>query len=742
LDSNVKCDERFEHSFLLCVDLRMKPFFLLLFAFTVTFFSFGQRQNNQWRFGVGGGIQFNNGAPEAVNGAVLTASEGSASIADRNTGALLFYTDGVTVWNANNQVMPNGTGLLGGTIALSSTAAAAIVPRPGNDFQYYLVCIDEQFGGSGLTYSLVDMQLDGGNGDVVVGQKNIPLFASNSEKLQVVPNATNTGYWIVTHNGDNTFVAFAVSNTGISTTPVLSTIGLSHGNGSGHMKISRQLNTLAMGNLFESVIELFNFNTTTGVVSNQLVIPFDFMAQFYGVEFSENGQVLYVSNLDFIIQYDLTQVTPAAIAASAFVVFDGIFEFPATLQIGPDHRIYCNTGSIAAIECPNNLGAACNFNQDNVVPNLGGGGGYGLPLWTYVLSEEPTLFPEISYEGECDGEEVVFSFDNPPVLFDEIRWDFGDGSPELIANNADPVIHTYSAPDSYTVRAIIVKACSELVVETQVTIIECTDPFITGIAASGDSCALGPFTFSSIGQGFSPFYTFTFNDAENAVEELTLTNLNAPVTAAYTFSAPGTYEVCLTFLRPDGLEESYCTLVSAGACCTFEVEQSGSCLNEAFSFDIATATAVDSVEWIFSDGSASFVENDASTAYSFETEGVADHLAVVYSLCGVDSLSFSTVAVNCVDEVCLPFVPNAFTPNNDNLNEVFRAVVECELEYFSFSIFNRWGAQIFESDVPGDGWNGGLNGYYAPDGVYYYLIEYAQPGEQRVGLSGHFTLFR
>jgi gliding motility-associated-like protein len=87
-------------------------------------------------------------------------------------------------------------------------------------------------------------------------------------------------------------------------------------------------------------------------------------------------------------------------------------------------------------------------------------------------------------------------------------------------------------------------------------------------------------------------------------------------------------------------------------------------------------------------------------------------------------------------------VPNAFTPNNDNLNEVFRAVVECELEYFSFSIFNRWGAQIFESNAPGDGWNGGLNGYYAPDGVYYYLVEYAQPGEQRVRLSGHFTLFR
>ena len=81
--------------------------FLLVIAGSSTY---AQKQNNQWRFGSGGAIDFNTVPPSFVPGCPIATYEGSASVADRTTGALLFYTDGVTVWNANNQVMPNGTG--------------------------------------------------------------------------------------------------------------------------------------------------------------------------------------------------------------------------------------------------------------------------------------------------------------------------------------------------------------------------------------------------------------------------------------------------------------------------------------------------------------------------------------------------------------------------------------------------------------------------------------------------------
>jgi hypothetical protein len=95
--------------------------------------AFAQLQNNQWRFGNGSGINFNNNPPTLVSSASLSTFEGSASVADRNTGNLLFYSDGGTVWGANNLPMPNRTGLLGGMLGmLSSTTAASIAPVPNN----------------------------------------------------------------------------------------------------------------------------------------------------------------------------------------------------------------------------------------------------------------------------------------------------------------------------------------------------------------------------------------------------------------------------------------------------------------------------------------------------------------------------------------------------------------------------------------------------------------------------------
>ncbi|MFZ4545617.1 MAG: hypothetical protein ACOYOA_16320, partial [Saprospiraceae bacterium] len=204
--------------------------------------SFAQKQNNQWRFGSAGAIDFNIVPPSFVTGAALSTGEGSASVADRLTGALLFYTDGVTVWNANNQVMSNGTGLLGGRPnLLSSTTAAVIVPKPGSNSLYYIVTIDEQSSNNGVRYSVVDMNLNGGLGDVVAAQKNIFLFQTNSEKLEVVPASDGLSFWLITHDtGGNSFFSFKIDNTGIQNTPVISQIGGTQGNGAGHMKINKQ----------------------------------------------------------------------------------------------------------------------------------------------------------------------------------------------------------------------------------------------------------------------------------------------------------------------------------------------------------------------------------------------------------------------------------------------------------------------------------------------------------------------
>src|SRR5688572_4629605 len=109
---------------------KLIPSLLLLLVSGTTF---AQGEYNQWCFGNLSGLDFNSGSPVSVASQVNT-TEGSSSIADA-AGNLLFYSDGVTVWNKNHVPMPNGTGLNGG---FSSTQSALIVSQPQTPDIYYL----------------------------------------------------------------------------------------------------------------------------------------------------------------------------------------------------------------------------------------------------------------------------------------------------------------------------------------------------------------------------------------------------------------------------------------------------------------------------------------------------------------------------------------------------------------------------------------------------------------------------
>lgn len=519
----------------------MKRIHLLILLFSAISFSHlaAQKQNNQWRFGNNGGIDFNTLPPVFAPGAALQTSEGSASIADRTTGALLFYTDGVTVWNANNQVMPNGTGLQGGDpTLLSSTTAAVIVPKPGSNTLFYIITIDEQASSNGVKYSVVDMTLNGGLGDVVAGQKNIFLCQTNSEKLEVVPTADALGYWLITHdNPGNGFLAFRIDATGIQTAPVTSLIGGTQGNGAGHMKINRQFNKIAMGNLFDATVELFDFNNATGVVSNLTSWNFNYPnAILYGVEFSPNGNVLYVSNLERVIQYDISQPSALAIENSAYEVYSS-FSQPASLQLGIDDRIYLTAGSIDVINCPNKLGAACGF-QTNAIANQTGGGGYGLPKWIYYLDE--TVAPTVNailFSDTCLTNPTAFSIQNTAGI-SNVDWLFGDpGSGASNTASGFSVAHTFSQVGTFNIRAILTNNCgTDTLFLNALPIINCVQP-CEGSIASSDTCITSPVAFSIISAETINSIQWSFGDT------LSVSNSDNSINTSHIYSLPGAYSV-------------------------------------------------------------------------------------------------------------------------------------------------------------------------------------------------------
>jgi hypothetical protein len=153
----------------------MKNILIICLLFS-TVIAFSQKETNNWYFGENAGVSFSSGSPVALTNGALVTREGCAAISDKN-GNLLFYTDGVTVYNKNHSIMQNGTDLKGHS---SSTHSAIIVPNPSDTRVYYIFTVDAQGGANGLQYSVVNITLDGGLGGVT--SKNNLIVTPTTEK--------------------------------------------------------------------------------------------------------------------------------------------------------------------------------------------------------------------------------------------------------------------------------------------------------------------------------------------------------------------------------------------------------------------------------------------------------------------------------------------------------------------------------------------------------------------------------
>ncbi|HUP12177.1 MAG TPA: hypothetical protein VM187_08205, partial [Niastella sp.] len=363
---------------------------LLLLATTTQ----AQKKFNNWYFGFHAGISFNTPTPTLLPPTTMDQFEGCAAISD-NTGALLFYTDGITVWDKNNNAMPNGTGLGG---SRSTTQSSLIVPMPGDDEKYYLFTMEDETRSGDLRYSIVDMSLNAGNGDIIPGAKNIFLSTNNTEAL-VAANPTNCNTWVLTHQRDNNrFEARLVTHSGIGT-PVPSNVGAIHNsvgnfpvfptNIIGLMKVSRNNQKIAVATAGR-LEELFDFDPGTGQVSNPISLPITAPNLGYGICFSPDDSKVYVSeaagsqgNGYNIFQFDLSGGNAATIINSKTLL--GLVQAPLAvagdLQVAPDDKIYFTRPMISylgVIPFPDLKAPQCGFINNGI--SLGTAVSYwGLP---------------------------------------------------------------------------------------------------------------------------------------------------------------------------------------------------------------------------------------------------------------------------------------------------------------------------------------------------------------------------
>lgn len=437
----------------------MKKTVLLSLMLVLSSTLFAQQEASNWFFGDGAGITFNNDGTITPTTGNLFTDEGCTSISDNN-GNLLFYTDGIFVYDRNNALMPNGTGLDGNP---SSTQSGLIVPKPGDPHIYYIFTVDTFFQNqpdSGFHYSEVDMTLNGGLGDVTI--KNIDLLDNSSEKISaVLKDCQSQSIWVVTFSNEtgafaatnsdndfNTFHAYEVTTTGVNATPVSSTIpNLIIDEQRGYLKFSPDGTKLAVANIDEGLF-LFDFDAATGSVTNvggaatplSLFIPANNGGIFsYGLEFSPNSQYLYVASYNnFFDQNNPAQndnpdnhnsslfqfdVTAADVQASA-VLIDERNSYRTALQLGPDGRIYrtasdsYNNGLpfLTYINSPNETGLNCDYDFDNNRIDLLNNSRQGLPPFiasffveTVDIINNPDLAINANELPLCDGDTYTLS---------------------------------------------------------------------------------------------------------------------------------------------------------------------------------------------------------------------------------------------------------------------------------------------------------------------------------------------
>jgi len=402
------------------------------------------QEGNVWIFGSHAGLDFNSGAPVPVTSAIETI-EGSASVCDAS-GQLLFYTEGSTIWDRNGNPMPNGTDLTGLVFpnyspTASTTQSSLIVPLPGAPYLYYVFSLTDGtiLSKHNLYYSMVDMRLNNGLGDVVAGKKGMLLDSSLSEKLTgTVGKCCNI--WVTVNQTNGYFHAFEITAAGLNTTPVISPSGINNRftYNYGEIKFSHDGNRLAAVSQPFFGLMLYDFDGYTGRFDNIRTIV---RRDMYGVCFSPDNKLLYAAG-DSLYQYDLASAVATDIAASeiALAPTGGL----TNVKPAPDGRLYFQGRvGLSAVHFPNLAGPACYVEPAAVIPLPGTSVVFGgLSNEVPVLRMDTAAFTRRD-TSVCFRDSILLVAPSPACRY---LWQDGSTDAVYTAHRSDVYVVQYHTP--------------------------------------------------------------------------------------------------------------------------------------------------------------------------------------------------------------------------------------------------------------------------------------------------------
>ncbi len=654
-------------------------FVSLVFCCVLPYQSTAQKRNNVWVFGDSTGLNFNTNPVSRFKSKATAPTSDlpgyMSSICDKN-GSLMFYTDGHTVWNRDNFVLP----VYNKYWPWFSGVKPLIAPYINNDSLYYMFGVEEE-GKLGLNpnskkliYFTTKMYKAGDVEEVVYPRPSGNLFTTTllddaSYAIAGTGHCNQIDMWIIGHS-PGALSAFLVTKNGVDPTPVVTSVPASVlplqklKLGLGNFKISANGERMAFPDAAANNIVVFDFDNNTGKFSNPQVFPVESPELVEDVELSADGNKLFYGSweqeqgvdadikIHYLYQLDLNANSYDAIVKSKYrinrkgnrvVCFRTCYQISRTMQLAPDGRIYISRRygdfgfdrTIDVIEDPSKYGAdmgyfggKINLDKAAIVIN-----------YNYIRSSSFTPKENsIQFKkNTCVDQPVEFS----PIYnrLDSIRWDFGDpGSGGGNFSLQKKPSHRYPGPGTYIVKAIIYNRCLRDTATVQVVI--------------------------------------------NPDVSVTLRKISD-------------------------------TTLCAGE--TLEVN----------------ALAPSAQSYIWNDG-VKTPERIIQKELTYELTATNE--------CSSDFTSFT---VNYKDCPCTSFIPNAFTPNYDGINDVFKTMIDCKPVDFKMQVYDRYGGVVFSTNDYRDGWNGRKRNLDLPQGVYVYTVVYKNAGTKEVTRKqGMVTLLR